>query len=104
MDVKVLTRHFEPPVDIKETVAGKLSGLVEKHFANATESSVVISLENSCYQVDILVKIKGISFHAHDENHQLLQCTDNALKKIEVQLKRYKEKMISSGRKNKQSR
>jgi len=104
LEVKVLIRHFEPPVDIKESVAGRLSGLIEKYFANATESNVVISLENSRYKVDCLVRIKGVSFHAHDENHQLLQCVDNALKKTEVQMKRYKDKMISSGRKNKQTR
>ena len=103
MDIKMVIRHFEPPDEFKIEAENKISAVIEKHLRNVIDASAVFSLDNSRYAAEIDVKIKGTSFHAHDEDHNLHQCVEKVIKKLEAQMRRFKGKKNSLKKRNKES-
>ncbi len=103
MDIQVVIRHFDPPDEFKIEAGNKISAVIEKHLRNVIEADAVFSLENSRFSAAIDVRIKGTSFHAHDEDHNLHQCLEKSVKKIEEQMRRFKDKKISLKKKNRES-
>ncbi len=101
MNVKIAVRHFEPPSEFKEEMRRKLVSAVEKHSIRVIESTAVVSLENSRYEADVNIGIRGGVFHAREEDYDLHECVERVIKKIETQLRRYKDKKVSMKKKNK---
>lgn len=95
MDIQIAVRHFEPPVEFKMGLEKRLSLLVEKHSLRALDAGAVVSLENSRYRAELDIRIKGISFHSHEEDHDLHQCVEKVFKKMDTQVRRYKDKKVS---------
>ncbi len=103
MDIPVAARHFEPPDEFKVEVEKKVNAVVSKHFRSILDASAVFSLENSRFVSEINVKIKGTSFHAHDEDHNLHLSLEKVMKKLETQMRRYKDRKVSLKKKNRES-
>lgn len=101
MEIRLAVRHFEPQAGFHEEVEDKLNSVIQKYFSRVLESDAVFSLENNRFSGEANVKIKGTSFHAHDEDHNLHQCIEKVVKKLETQMRRYKDKKISMKKKPK---
>ena len=91
MEFTITTRHFEPMDEIRSSVERKVKNCVEKYFSRGV-SHVTVSMESNRYVVEIDIKIKGISFHARKEMHDLNGAVDATVEKIETQMRRYKER------------
>ena len=102
LDVIVTTRHFEPAGKFRDLVEDKIRGSVEKYFPRAVEAHVTVSMEKHRYIAEVDIKISGVSFHAREETHDMHVSIDNAVSKLETQMRRYKEKR--SGHKQKEIR
>ncbi len=100
MKIKIALRHFDPPVEFKAGVEEKLGAVIAKHFRSVQDAGVVVTLENSRYTAEADIKVKGASFHAHDEDYNLHQCMEKVFKKIETQMKKWKDKKNSQKKKN----
>jgi putative sigma-54 modulation protein len=100
LEIKIALRHFDPPVDFKTGVKEKLGAVIVKHFVSVQDAGIVVTLENSRYTAEADIKVKGASFHAHDQDYNLHQCMEKVIKKIETQMKKWKEKKISQKKKN----
>ncbi len=103
MDIPVAARHFEPPDEFKIEAEKRVNAVISKHFRNVLDAGAVFSLENSRFVSEINVKIKGTSFHAHDEDHNLHMSMEKAVKKLETQMRRYKDRKVSLKKKNRGS-
>jgi putative sigma-54 modulation protein len=101
LEIKVAVRHFEPPDGMKREIEKKLEDAVLKHFGRVLDASAVVSMENSRYHFEVDVKVKGTSFHSHSVDYNVHQCMEEALKKLETQMRRYKDKKVSLKKKNK---
>ncbi len=103
MEIRLAVRHFEPQEGFHEEVEDKFNSVIQKYFSRVLESDAVFTLENNRYTGEVNVKIKGTSFHAHDEDHNLHHCTEKVLRKLETQMRRFKDKKISLKKKNKRN-
>lgn len=103
METKVSVRHFDPPGQLKEEIGMKLEKEAGKHFRSVIEAAAVISMEDNRYYMEADVKVKGISFHAHDEDYNVHDCVEKTLKKLETQMRRYKDRKVSLKKKQKRN-
>ena len=94
MQINVSTRHGS----ISDTTEAKVRAKVEKlgrYFERLTQISVVIDLKKAD---EPLVDINVSAEHKHDfvasyQSTDLWGCIDQAMHKLEIQLKKYKEKV-----------
>jgi len=96
VQINVSTRHGS----ISEATETKVIAKVEKldrHFERLTQISVVIDLKKAD---EPLVDINVSAEHKHDfvasyQSSDLWGCIDQVMHKLEIQLKKYKEKVQS---------
>ncbi|MCL2117460.1 MAG: ribosome-associated translation inhibitor RaiA [Planctomycetaceae bacterium] len=94
MQINVSTRHG----NISEATEAKVIAKVEKlgrYFERLTQISVVIDLKKAD---EPLVDINVSAEHKHDfvasyQSGDLWGCIDQAMHKLEIQIKKYKEKV-----------
>jgi putative sigma-54 modulation protein len=93
MDIIISFRHIAPDEGLKKYVEEKLSRL-QKYVENPLEVHVVLSLERKYRQrVDVMFTLNGVVINAHEVMNDMKAAVDKILDKLEVRLKRYREKM-----------
>jgi ribosomal subunit interface protein len=100
VNFKISARHFEPPEELKSDIEEKVMAAVQKHYKNAIGAEFVILMDNSRYDCELDVSIKGKSFHAKNEDYNLHDCIEKTIKKIDTQLRRNKDKKVSAKKNN----
>jgi putative sigma-54 modulation protein len=101
LDVSITTRHFEIEKELRDSIDARVRAGVAKYFARAIESNVILTLEKHGYVGEVDTKIRGASFHACDETHDVRGTIDRVMDKLETQMRRYKEKRNSHNRNEK---
>ena len=94
METKLTVRNGDLPAQIQETINQKASKL-PKFFDRTTGIQVVADLKHSdTPKVEIILSAEESNdFFASATGSNILAAMDNAVQKIEVQLKKHKEKL-----------
>ncbi len=92
MEINVTFRHSEPSSDIRQHILEKIQKL-SKYFIKPTMAHVTLNTEGTRHTTEISLSENDAVFNAHDTTHDIYSSVDSALDKIEVQLKKYKEKI-----------
>jgi putative sigma-54 modulation protein len=94
MQINITFRHVEPSDSLKNYVNEKLERL-KKYFDRVVEGHVVLSQEKIRYTAEITLSTNGIRMNAKYECADFHSAIDNAISRMERQLKRHKEKIKS---------
>ncbi len=94
MDITINGKNIDLGNSLRDYIQEKLEFVVEKHFPEAIESIVLISLDNHNITADIDVHIsKGISLRSQQNAMDAYIAFDLALHKIDTRLRRYHNKI-----------
>lgn len=91
MKITITGRHIEITDAIREHLDRKL----EKSFhelEDAVDVHVALAVEKYRHFAEITVKSKGFTVHATEETDDLYNAIDNALAKMEKQIKKHKDR------------
>jgi len=75
-------------------------GKFEKYISNITEAIVTLSVEKYRHRAEVLIKVNGLLIQAESITGEMYSSIDEVVDKLERQVKKYKEKIVSQ-RKNK---
>jgi putative sigma-54 modulation protein len=93
MDISISFRHINPDENLKKYVEEKLSRL-QKYVEIPLDLHVVLSLERKYRQrVDVTFTLNGVVINAHEVMNDMYAAVDSILDKLEVRLKRYRDKV-----------
>ena len=82
-------------IEVTDGIRGHLQSKMEKTIHELSEQAdvhVSLSVEKYRHFAEVTVKTKGFSVHSNEETDDLYASIDNALVKIEKQLRKHKEK------------
>ena len=100
MQINITARHGQLSEATREKIAAKLEKL-PRLFERLTAIDVTVNLEHQeTPSVDVLVSAEHKhDFKANDRSENLMASIDNAIHKLEQQLRKYKEKVLDRHRK-----
>ncbi|MCF0229068.1 MAG: ribosome-associated translation inhibitor RaiA, partial [Parasporobacterium sp.] len=93
MKYNITGRNLEITESIKTAVEEKITKL-GRYFAPDVVAQVTMSMEKSRQKVEITIPVKGDVIRAESENTDMYVSIELAVQKIEVQLKKYRKKIV----------
>ena len=87
MDISVTFRHMEPTTELRAYVEEKVYK-VKKYFDFPVEAHIVLKVEKFRHIADMTLSIGGDKVKAVDESGDMYSSIDQAMDKIEEQLRR----------------
>ena len=94
MLVKTTARHFDLTPELKVHVEEKLSRL-NKYGYPLLEAHVILSVEKYRHIAEITVHGDGLDVAGKDESADMYTAIDQVVEKLESQVKRHKDKLIT---------
>jgi putative sigma-54 modulation protein len=91
MNTSVRFKNLEPSDALKLYVSEKLNRM-EKYFNGPTEANVVLSIEKFRHSAEILVTGDRLTINGKEETEEMYSAIDMVLDKLEVQIKKNKQK------------
>ncbi len=91
MKTTVTGRHLEITPALRAHVEERLDHLA-KYSGRPTEASVVLTVEKYRHQAEVTLNLDGVLIQAKDETSEMYASIDQAVAKIERQIKKYKER------------
>jgi putative sigma-54 modulation protein len=92
MHINITARHIELTKSLADYVNSKVERL-EKHLNNLVWAQVILTVEKYRQLAEIVVHGSQTTFRSKEESIDLYAAIDLALDKMEVQLRKFKEKM-----------
>jgi putative sigma-54 modulation protein len=92
MKMTIIGRHIELDDDTKEYAEKKLSK-AETFFDQIIEANMILSAEKHRRIAEVTLNAKNATFHATEETENINNSIDNVMEKVEVQVKKFKEKL-----------
>lgn len=99
MNIIINCRHMDLTKTLKDYTEEKI-GKFEKYLGNITEAVVTLSVEKYRHKAEVLMKVDGLLIQAESITGEMYASIDEVVDKLERQIKKYKEKIVSQ-RKNK---
>jgi len=99
MNVSITFRNIEGEEWFKQYVNERM-GKLQKYIDHPAEAHVVLSVEKFRNVAEINLIDNGVTLVAKEEAKEMALAIDNAVDKIERQLKRHKERVKDKGYKN----
>lgn len=93
MKLTVTGRKIEVTEGIKEHLDQKMRKTIQE-LGEKADVHVALSVEKHRHHAEITVKTKGYTVHSQDETHDLYLAMDNALEKIEKQLRKHRQRSL----------
>ncbi len=91
MNIEITARHYEPSDRVKQHVEGELQQL--KLFENLiTSCKVILEKAKDGEQVEITLRVAGKNLLTKVNSDDMIKSIDQAVSKLERQLKKFKEK------------
>lgn len=94
MKIQFTARHFKPTDDIRQMATANLERL--ERYDDILHAEVILSEQQKASRTvrnaELIVKVFGTVLTTKSTSTQFPQAIDTATKKLEVQLKRHKEK------------
>jgi putative sigma-54 modulation protein len=91
MKTTVTGRHIEITPGLRAHVEERVEHL-GRYSGRATEATVVLSVEKYRHQAEVSLNVNGVLIQAKEETSEMYASIDEAVAKIERQLKRYKDR------------
>jgi len=92
MQVNITFRGIDSTESLKSYVKER-AGHLEKYFDRAIETHAVLSLERYLHHADITIQAGPYVLRGRTKSEDMYKSIDEAVEKIEKQLKRYKDKL-----------
>ena len=94
MTLRVSGKNLDIGESLRQHVLDKVQGMVGHYFDGSVGGHVVITREGSGYRSDCTLRLSsGVSLHAEGRAHEPYPCFEQAANKIEVRLRRYKQRL-----------
>ena len=87
MEISFTFRHMEPSTELRSYVEEKVYK-VKKYFDSPVEAHIVLKIEKFRHIADMTLSIDGSKIKAVDESSDMYSSIDQAMDKIEEQLRR----------------
>ncbi len=91
MKLTVTGRHLEITEAIHDHLERKMQKTIQE-LGEKADVHVALSVEKHRHFAEITVKTKGFTVHGEEETNDLYTAMDNALVKIEKQLRKHKDR------------
>lgn len=91
MNTSVRFKNLEPSNALRSYVSDKLNRM-EKYFAGPAEASVVLSIEKFRHSAEIHITGDRMTINGKEETEEMYAAIDMVLDKLEVQIKKSKQK------------
>ena len=102
MEINVSGHQVDVGSALQDHVKEKLNKLVTKYFAHAIDAHVVFEKQKAFFKAEIKVHERTKKYAiASAEDTEIYKSFDLALKKIDVQLRGYKRKLVANHNKEK---
>lgn len=92
MKTRVTARHFEMNEETRNYVVEALDGL-ERFYGRIMDSRAILTREKDRWNADLVLSVSGATLTAESEDDLLFAAVDDAVAKLERQLKKYKAKV-----------
>ena len=93
MDISISFRHIAPDETLKRYVEEKL-GRLQKYVETPLDLHVVLSVERTYRQrLDVMFTLNGVVINAHEVMTDMYAAVDKIVDKLELRLKRYRDKV-----------
>ncbi len=99
MEVNFTARHYEIAPELREYVVKKLEKLEQFHNW-IREARVILTAENYRHIAEVNLQTRRRDFTSREESADMYSSVDMVVEKLAEQLKRFKDKRISRGRRN----
>ncbi len=99
MRINYQERNASIPETFHLHVDPRLQAL-SQHFDRITDVKVVVSQQRHLFTVEITVNADGTLIRGEDRSAEILASFDKALNRVERQLRRYRDKLIKRGRRD----
>ena len=100
MQVKITTRHGHVSEETQQHIQKKAEKLLH-YFQRVMMIEVLVDLKEDDKSVELLLSAEHKhDFVAHDQSENLMASVDEAVHKVEQQLRKYKEKVQERHRNN----
>ncbi|MBI4654096.1 MAG: ribosome-associated translation inhibitor RaiA [Nitrospirae bacterium] len=94
MNIIITGRHIELTENLKSYAEEKIKKF-KKYFGNITEALVTLSIEKYRHKTEVLLKVNGMLIQAEGITGEMYSSIDEVVEKLERQVKKYKEKIVS---------
>ena len=94
MNIIVTGRHIDITPALKAYAEKKIMR-VNRYLSNISEALVTITVEKYRHKVEVLLKVNGVLIQAEAITGEVYASIDEVVEKLERQIKKYKEKLIS---------
>lgn len=94
MNVIVNGRHLDLTPALKNYAEEKIKKF-ERYSSNITEAIVTLSIEKYRHKAEVLLKANGAMIQAEGVTGEIYSSIDEVVEKLEKQVKKYKEKLVS---------
>lgn len=94
MNIIVTGRQIEITPALKSYAEKKIKK-IKRYLSNITEATVTINIEKYRHKVEVLLKVNGVLIQAEGITGDLYASIDEVVDKLERQIKKYKEKLVS---------
>ena len=91
MNTSVRFKNLEPSDALKSYVSEKLKRM-EKYFTGPAEANVVLSIEKFRHSAEINITGDRLTINGTEETEEMYSAIDMVLDKLEVQIKKSKQK------------
>jgi len=95
MNVKFTARHFKAHDTLKDHAQSSIEGLT-KFYDGILSAEITLSFEkvqNSIKVAEITLGVNGKTLKSTGKSEEFIKSIDQAVEKVEVQLKKYKDKI-----------
>jgi ribosomal subunit interface protein len=94
MKVKVSGKHVDIGDSLHAYVKDHLTETIEKFFETSLDAQAVLSKNHHNFRCDLTVHIgRGLTIRCHGESDDGYKCVDQAIHKLNEQMKKYKKKL-----------
>ncbi|PID39727.1 MAG: ribosomal subunit interface protein [Proteobacteria bacterium] len=91
MNTSVRFKNLEPSDALKSYVREKLDRM-DKYFSGSTEAAVVLAIEKFRHIAEVNITGDRLTINGKEETEEMYAAIDMVLDKLEVQIKKYKQK------------
>ena len=94
MNIIVNGRHLEITPAIRSYAEEKISRF-GRYLANISEATVTFTVQKYRHKTEVLLKANGVMIQAEGTTGDIYSSIDDVVEKLEKQVKKYKEKLVS---------
>ena len=94
MNIIVTGRHMTVTDNLRDYAQEKVRKF-DKYISNISEAVVTLSVEKYRHKAEVLLKVNGMLIQAEGITGEMYSSIDKVVEKLNRQVKKYKEKLIS---------